>query len=68
ELQSIVDYTKTSAPMIDATAFPSTQSSYWSSTTYAPFTSFAWYVYFSVGNVLSNFKTDIYYVRCVSGP
>ena len=68
ELQSIVDYTKTSAPMIDATAFPSTQSSYWSSTTYAPNTSSAWYVNFDVGIVYSYNKTNINYVRCVSGP
>jgi hypothetical protein len=39
---------------------------YWSSTTYAYSTNFAWSVYFSYGYVDSNDKTNTYYVRCVS--
>ena len=66
ELQRIVDYGKTTPPMIDAVAFPSTQSSvYWTSTVYAPDTPIAWGVYFSSGYVDNNNQTSTYYVRCV---
>jgi hypothetical protein len=53
-------------PTIDATWFPRTGASgYWSSTTYAAFTSIAWRVNFSYGSVPSNAKSNIYYVRAV---
>jgi hypothetical protein len=69
ELKTIVDTTKASGATIDTTAFPATAAGfYWSSTTYAPNTTLAWYVVFSLGNVFSNLKTTNYYVRCVSGP
>ena len=71
ELGSIIDYTKSSAPTIDSTAFPNTQSSYyWSSSTYAQSTSYeyAWGVYFSSGGVYGLYKPSSYYVRCVTGP
>ncbi|MCB1157193.1 MAG: DUF1566 domain-containing protein [Leptospiraceae bacterium] len=68
ELQSIVDYTKASLT-IDTTAFPSAvASNYWSSTTGASYTTSAWNVHFSGGNVSGGDKSFSYYVRCVSGP
>jgi hypothetical protein len=69
ELKSLVDTTKASGPTIDTTAFPSTVASYyWSSTTYAPNTTFAWFVVFDDGNVNVHNKATSFYVRCVSGP
>ncbi len=70
ELRSIVDFTKSTAPTIDTTAFPSTQSNfYWSSSTYAKNTIFAWFVYFVNGVVESSDKASSgYYVRRVTGP
>jgi hypothetical protein len=68
ELGSIIDYTKSSNPTIDSTAFPNTQSYYyWSSSTYAQNTSYAWVVYFYGGGVYNGYKTSNYYVRCVTG-
>ena len=53
-------------PYINQIAFPSTQSDYyWSSTTYAYYAGYAWFVYFDYGSVDGNDKTDSYYVRCV---
>ena len=50
ELRSIVDYTKYS-PAIDTAYFPDTLSSdYWSSTTYADYSDYVWYVLFNHGN------------------
>jgi len=40
---------------------------YWSSTTYAPNTSYAWLVRFSDGYTYYYAKTDKYYARCVRG-
>jgi hypothetical protein len=69
ELKSLVDYGKSSYPSIDTAVFPNTQSySYWSSSTYAQDTSYAWYVYFYYGEVYYYYKTSYYYVRCVTGP
>jgi len=66
ELQSLVDYTKTSAPTIDTTAFPSAVSgNYWSSTTYALNSTYAWLVSFGNGYVNFNSKPYNIYVRCV---
>jgi Protein of unknown function (DUF1566) len=65
ELQSMVDYSKWN-PAIDETFFPGTLSNhYWSSTTYAYGTSIAWRVYFSLGNVGSEYKSSTSYVRAV---
>ncbi len=70
ELRTIVDYTKSTAPTIDTTAFPSTQSNfYWSSSTYASYTNQAWWVNFNNGEVGSYYKADVSFsVRCVTGP
>jgi len=70
ELKTIVDKSKSAAPYIDTTYFPSTLSNYyWSSTTYLAATANAWVVYFANGNVPASSKAANYYVRCVSsGP
>jgi hypothetical protein len=67
ELQSIVDYSvATPGPTIDANWFPNTQGSvFWSSSPYVGNPAAAWSVRFSYGNVVSNFRTDTYYVRLV---
>ena len=68
ELGSIIDYTKSSNPTIDSTAFPNTQSSYyWSSNTYAQSTNSAWFVRFDNGYVGYDYKSGYSYVRCVTG-
>ena len=65
ELTSIVDDTK-SYPAIDTTVFNNTISNYyWSSTTIAGSTNYAWRVYFNYGPQYGNYKTDNSYVRCV---
>ena len=76
ELGSIIDYTKSINPTINSTAFPNTQSFspsvfqsyYWSSSTYALLTGYAWFVDFGSGGVSNFSKTSLYYVRCVTGP
>lgn len=65
ELQSIVKYSAYS-PAIDTTIFTNTKSDYyWSSTTYANSSSYAWSARFLNGTIYSNDKTVSYYVRCV---
>ena len=67
ELQSLVDYTRY-CPAIDTTVFPGTMSSnYWSSTTCAYYTSYAWCVGFHDGFVYYDGKSSSYYVRAVRG-
>jgi len=69
ELKSIADMT-TSNPAINTTYFPATVSSgYWSSTSYASYTTSAWGVGFGYGNTGSfvNNKATTYSVRCVRG-
>ncbi len=70
ELKTIIDRGQAAAPFIDQTAFPGTVATYyWSASTYVPFPTDAWYVYFTTGVVNYNNKTNSYYVRCVSaGP
>ncbi|MHB9116727.1 MAG: Lcl domain-containing protein [Burkholderiales bacterium] len=64
ELQSLVD--KSFKPTINATYFPNAHAdSYWSSTTFANYTPYAWYVYFGGGGVSPDDKANVYYVRCV---
>jgi hypothetical protein len=58
ELKSITDNRRTTAPLIDATAFPATPSSYfWSSSSRASYTPGAWLVGFSSGSVDNVDKT-----------
>jgi hypothetical protein len=69
ELISLVKYDASiSAPYIDHTYFPNTQSNlYWSSTTHPFNTTYALNVYFSNGDVDFYNKTGSKYVRCVRG-
>jgi hypothetical protein len=65
ELQTIVDESRTS-PSIDTTAFPSTPSSnFWSSSPLAGSSSVAWGVYFYGGNTGGLDVSNSYFVRCV---
>ena len=68
ELRSIVD-DRLYNPAIDKIYFPDAlASSYWSSTTFAYDSSYAWYVDFYAGNVYNYIdKTYGYDVRCVRG-
>ncbi len=66
ELQSIVDYGRSSVPVIDFIAFPTTKSSrYWSATNGATKSTYAWYVSFSDGTVRTTDKNEKNFVRCV---
>ena len=69
ELAYIVDYSiKYPGPTINASYFPNTAASwYWSSTTYADYTSYAWSVGFDDGDGGSSNKHYDYYVRAVRG-
>ena len=69
ELIGIVNY-GTSAPAINTTYFPNTKLSYyWSSSTYASNTAYAWDVYFVSGFTnRTHSTTSSNYVRCVQGP
>lgn len=65
ELQSLVDY-RSYSPAINKEIFPDTKSSwYWSGTTHAGGSYFAWMVYFSYGSVGNDSKDDNGYVRPV---
>jgi hypothetical protein len=67
ELESIVDF-GTYAPAIDATAFPSTPSDYfWSSSPYVGASGYGWGVSFIGGGVSANYfvTSDSRRVRCV---
>lgn len=74
ELHSIINATKTSAPNISITYFPDTKTDnyYWSSTTLAGTTGYAWYTDFNIGGagfVMTSpiSKTNGLYARCVRG-
>lgn len=62
ELMSIVDY-EHSSPAIDTSFFPNMQSNYyWSGSSYAPYSYYAWYVNFYGGSVGSVGKYSSSYV------
>jgi len=68
ELMSIVDYSISSPAIQETNAFQHTRSGfYWSSTTFAGSTTYAWLVYFSSGYVDFGNKVNGYYVRPVRG-
>ncbi len=67
ELESLTDDTRY-YPAIDTTFFPGASvSNYWSSTTYARYPYYAWYVYFNDGYVSYYNKYSYDCVRCVRG-
>ena len=67
ELLSLVDDTSYNSS-INIAKFPGVFSSYyWSSTTFAGSTSYAWYVYFGNGYSSNDVKTNTDYARCVRG-
>ena len=67
ELFTLVDYSNTNN--INTIIFPNNESSiYWSSTTYISSTSSAWRLTFFTGATTANSKTNVHYIRCVSGP
>ncbi len=69
ELESLIKIDSTTAPAIDAAAFPNTPTgsfgAHWTSSSYEPNPAVAWVVYFSDGNANANFKTDTVRVRLV---
>ena len=65
ELITLLDNTKSSTPIIINGIENISSFYYWSSTTYASGSSYAWDVDFGYGNALSDYKTNISYVRCV---
>jgi hypothetical protein len=67
ELKSISDMTKAN-PAIDDASFPNTiTSDYWSSTSLAAGSPYAWYVAFSYGDANRTDKTYNAHARCVRG-
>ncbi|SFV64435.1 hypothetical protein MNB_SV-12-1731 [hydrothermal vent metagenome] len=66
ELMMIVDNSKFDSAL-DSTFVNVTSYRYWSSTSYASDSSYAWIVNFYDGNVHWNSKTNEYSVRCVRG-
>ena len=70
ELETLLDrgilYDKLRPIMREEVPFRDTLS-YWSSTTFAPDTHSAWIVMFDGAYVLSYYKSNSYYVRCVRG-
>jgi formylglycine-generating enzyme required for sulfatase activity len=66
ELQTIVDYSKVTGPMIDSNAFSGTPSArFWSMSGVADNSSYEWYVSFADGTTSSDANSKSYYVRCV---
>lgn len=67
ELKSLVDRTQSNPALPSGHLFTDVQSIYWSTTTFASNTSFAWGVSFIDGNVFTVLKSDKYFVWCVRG-
>jgi hypothetical protein len=66
ELQSLVDYSQTTPPTIDSTAFPGEPPVwFWSASPLAGSSSYAWNVDFGHGDAGANVVSNILYVRCV---
>jgi Protein of unknown function (DUF1566)/Chitobiase/beta-hexosaminidase C-terminal domain len=66
ELETLSDYSRTN-PSIDTTVFPATLKGYWSSTTFAANSTYAWFVSFAGGEVSYFVNSSSSYLRCVSG-
>ena len=70
EITTIIDFTKSSGPLINSNIFPNTISNaYYSSTTVSYNTNNAWVLAFWYGGIgwVGN-KTTSVYIRCVTGP
>ena len=68
ELASLVDPTQNSPALPTGHPFINVQSFYyWSSTTYALHTSYAWYVHFRGGSVSYDYRSHGYHVWCIRG-
>lgn len=66
ELESLVDLTRSSSAGVNPTAFPSTPTSFfWSSTPYVFNVSYGWAVFFGNGPSSFQLATSAYRVRCV---
>ena len=66
ELQTLIDDSQNSPPLIDPTAFPQTaQATYWTSSADANNAGAVWYVDFSTGFTQSNDASAASNVRCV---
>lgn len=73
ELQSLVVYSRWNPPVdpllvLYTVTVSSLDAYYWSSTTYASDTKWAWWVSFSFPQIYATDKRDRYYVRCVRKP
>lgn len=66
ELESLLDRTRYRPVIREEIPFRDTLS-YWSSTTFGPHKHSAWIVMFDGAYVLSYYKTNEYYIRCVRG-
>ena len=66
ELETLLDRSKYRPVMRKEIPFRDNLS-YWSSTTFGNHTNNAWIVMFDGGYVLSYYKSNAYYVRCVKG-
>jgi len=66
ELETLLDRTRYRPVMRAEIPFRDT-SSYWSATTFGPNKNNAWIVMFDGAYVLSYYKTNKYYIRCVRG-
>ncbi|MBF0536703.1 MAG: DUF1566 domain-containing protein [Nitrospirae bacterium] len=62
ELESLVNDGHSSTTWLNGRGFTGVRTTYWSSTTYANSTSYAWYVYMSTGGVYSYGKSSTNYV------
>jgi len=66
ELSTIVDYWQSPGPAVDATAFPSTPTGvFWSSSPLAGSASSAWGINFTFGNAATESVSLVFNVRCV---
>ena len=66
ELETLLDRTRYRPVMREEIPFRDTLS-YWSSTTFGHHKNSAWIVMFDGAYVLSYYKTNEYYIRCVRG-
>jgi len=66
ELLTLIDERATTAPLIDATAFPHTPSeAFWTSSEFGGVSGMAWQVYFDHGNGLYGLASAQFRARCV---